>query len=85
MIDIGNCYEAIGPLRASLVLGFHTFTGCDQTGKFRGKSKSTQWKSFVENSNKTLIVLILPDSSESLLTLDVLEELESFVVQTYWR
>ena len=34
MIDIGNCYEAIGPLRASSVLGFHTFPGCDQTGKF---------------------------------------------------
>ena len=27
MIDIGNCYEGIGPLKASLVLGFHTFTG----------------------------------------------------------
>ena len=27
MIDIGNCYEAIGPFRASSVLGFHTFTG----------------------------------------------------------
>ena len=34
MIDIGNCYEAIGfgsywKLRTSSVLGFHTFTGCD--------------------------------------------------------
>ena len=36
MTDIGNCYEAIGHLRASSFLGFHTFTGCDQTGKFRG-------------------------------------------------
>ena len=83
MIDIGNCYEAIGPLRASSVLGFHTFTGCDQTGKFRGKSKSTWWKSFMESSSKTLIAPSLLVSSESLPTLDVLEELESFVVQTY--
>ena len=83
MIDIGNCYEAIGPLRASSVLGFHTFTGCDQTGKFRGKSKSTWWKSFMESSSKTLNALSLLGSSESLPTLDVLEELESFVVHTY--
>ena len=81
-IDIGNCYEAIGPLRASSGLGFHTFTGCDQTGKFRGKSKSTWCKSFMETSSKTLNALSLLDSSESLPTLDVVEALESFVVQT---
>ena len=83
MIDIGNCYEAIGHLRASSFLGFHTFTGCDQTGKFRGKSKSTWWKSFMESNSKTLNALSLLGSSESLPTLDVLDELESFVVQTY--
>ena len=81
MIDIGNCYEGIGPLRASSVLGFHT--GCHQTGKFRGKLKSTWWKSFMESSSKTLNVLSLLGTSESLSTLDVLEELESFVVLTY--
>ena len=68
MIDIGNCYEAIGPLRASSVLGFHTFTGCDQTGKFRGKSKSTWWKSFMESSSKTLNALNLLGLSENLPT-----------------
>ena len=83
MIDISNCYEAIGPLRASSDLGFHTFAGCDQASKFRGKSKSTWWKSFMETSSKTLNALSLLSSSESLPTLDVLQELESFVVQTY--
>ena len=83
MIDTGNCHEATGPLRASSVHGFHTFTGCDQTGKFRGKSKSTSWKSFMQSSSKTLNALSLLGSSESLPTLDVLEELESFAVQTY--
>ena len=53
IIDTGNFYEASGRLRASSVLGFHTFTGCDQTGKFHGKSKSTWWKSFIESSCKT--------------------------------
>ena len=82
IIDTGNFYEASGPLRASSVLGFHTFTGCDQTGKFHRKSKSTWWKSFIESSCKTLNALSLLGSSKSLPTLDVLEELESFVVQT---
>ena len=79
MIDIGNCYEGIGPLRASSVLGFHTFTSCHQTGKLRGKSKSTWWRSFMESSSKTLNVLSLLGTSESLSTLDVLEELESYI------
>ena len=83
MIDISNCYEAIGPLRASSDLGFHTFAGCDQaSGKFRGKPKSTWWKSFMESSSKTLNALSLLGSNESLPILDVLEKLESFVVQT---
>ena len=37
----------------------------------------------MESSSKTLNVLSLLGSSESLPTLDVLEEFESFVVQTY--
>ena len=45
MFDIGNCDEAIGLLRASLFLGFHTFIVCDQTGKFHGKHGGrTSWK-----------------------------------------
>ena len=74
-IVIGNCYEAIEPLRVSSDLGFHTFTGCDQTGKFRGKSKSTWWKSFIETSSKTLNALSLLDSSESLPHLTSLKRL----------
>ena len=83
MIDIGNCYGAIGPLRASSIIDFHTFTGCDQTGKFREESKSTWCKSDMESSSKTLNALSLLGSCESLPILESLEELESFVVQTY--
>ena len=39
----------------------------------------------MESSSKTLDAMSLLGSSESLPTLDILEELESFVVQTYIR
>ena len=29
--------------------GFHAFTGCDQNGKFRGFSKETCWKTFIDS------------------------------------
>ena len=40
-ISIKNCVEAIGSDHAKAILGFHVFTGCDQTGRFNGKSKSS--------------------------------------------
>lgn len=83
LIDIGNCFEAIGPLRASAVLGFHTFTGCDQTGKFCGKSKSSCWKVFTKCDDTQLEALAALGSSEPLPSLQTLEALEAFVVQLY--
>ena len=38
-ISISQCYEAVGPRRAKALLGFHAITGCDQTGRFNGKTK----------------------------------------------
>ena len=37
---IDSCYKALGSCRANALFGFHTFTGCDQTGRFMGKSKT---------------------------------------------
>ena len=36
-INIGAAFEAIGEKHAASILGFHAITGCDQTGKFKGK------------------------------------------------
>ena len=44
--DIASCYEAIGSSRADVFVGFHTFTGCDQTGRFSVKSKLFWWREF---------------------------------------
>ena len=47
-------YEALGEERASALLGFHAFTGCDVTCKFYGKSKLTCWKVFMKSSSDVL-------------------------------
>ena len=39
-INISKYYKTIGLVRATALLGFHALTGCDQTGRFSGKTKS---------------------------------------------
>ena len=56
-IDIASCYKAIGLSRAEASLGFHTFTSCDQTRRFSGKSKTFWWKEFYKADSDTLEVL----------------------------
>ena len=56
-ISIRSCYEAIGPKHARALLGLHTLTGCDQTGRFSSKSKSFWWKQFLEADTDSLNAL----------------------------
>ena len=56
-IDIASCNKAIGLSRAEASLGFHTFTSCDQTRRFSGKSKTFWWKEFYKVDSDTLEVL----------------------------
>ena len=79
-IDIRSCVEAIGENRSKAILGFHTFTGCDQTGHFNRKSKSVWWKSFMEANDSIIQALASLGQNESLPALDTIEELENFVV-----
>ena len=41
-IDIGAAYEALGEEKASALIDFHSFTCCDVTSKFFGKSTPLQ-------------------------------------------
>ena len=57
-ICIRSCFEAIGPSHAKALLEFHTITGCDQTGRFSGKSKSfCWWKQFIDADTDSLNAL----------------------------
>ena len=55
-IDIGATYEALAEHRCKALLGFHSFTGCDQTAKFYGKSKLGCWKTFFHSPPEVLVV-----------------------------
>ena len=44
--NISKCYETIGLVRATALLGFCTLTECDQTRRFNGKTKLFWWKQF---------------------------------------
>ena len=56
-INIASCYEGIGPRYAKALLGFHVFTGCDQTGRFSRKTKTFWWKEFQKADDDTLDAL----------------------------
>ena len=60
------------------LLGFHSFTGCDQTGRFYGYSKLTCWKVFT--SSNVFIQNAFQCLGDSLIV-DVYNELEQYVLQ----
>ena len=39
-ITISKCYEIIGPVKATKLLGFYALAGCDQNERLNGKTKS---------------------------------------------
>ena len=48
-VDIGILYEVLDKEKVTALPGFHAFTGRDQTGKFRGFSQETCWKTFTDS------------------------------------
>ena len=47
-IDVVEAYHALGDVNSAALLDFHSFTGCDQTGKFNGYSKLSCWKTLTK-------------------------------------
>ena len=82
-IDIDAAYEALDPKHSSAILGFHAFTGCDQTGKFYGKTKAFCWKTLIESSDEELAALQKLGESEELPTEDMILGLEAFTMRLY--
>ena len=82
-MDIGVIYEKLGPKICDTILGFHTFTGCDQIGRFNGKSKATCWSSFIKSSDKILEAFSKLGSSERLPDLETVEAVEKYIISVY--
>ena len=73
----------MGIKHSEALLGFHVFTGCDQTGRFNNKSKTTWWNYFIKADEKVLDVFARLGLGENLPSLETLESLEEFVVGLY--
>jgi len=54
VIDIQKSVQVLGHDKAKALIGFHAFTGCDTTEKFRSKTKLKWWKMF-EKSSATIV------------------------------
>ena len=81
-INVVAAFEAIGEKHASAILGFHAITGCDQTGKFFGKSKKYCWKVFRAATDQDLEALqSLGETSD--LSDETIHALEHFVMTLY--
>ena len=50
-VDVGCVYNALGNEKSKAHLGFHTFTGCDVTGRFTRFSKSTCFDTFLKSNS----------------------------------
>ena len=82
-IDVGMAYEALGADRSSALLGFHAFTGCDQTSRFCGKSKLTCWKVF-KTANMNIVEAFQRIGNCEKDSVDSVQDgLTQFVVNTY--
>ena len=64
-------------------MGFHVLTGCDQIGRFSGKSKSSWWREFLKCNEDALIALAKLGDEEVLPSLSTLDNIERFVVAVY--
>ena len=79
-------YESIGPLHAKAILGLHVFTGCDQIGRFYGKSKLECFLIFPDCQLEKLDGFIALGSTESIDSLDnLIEMLQEFSLDLYCR
>ena len=83
-IEIRKMYESIGPLHAKAILGLHVFTGCDQIGRFYGKSKLECFRIFPDCQREKLDGFIALGSTESIDSLDnLIEMLQEFSLDLY--
>jgi hypothetical protein len=83
-IPIHDVVSAIGPERASGILFFHAFTGCDIVSGFRGKGKKTAWQTWNICDDVSETFTKLSQQPTEVTELD-LQQLEKFVVMVYDR
>ncbi|MES9879584.1 MAG: TCR domain-containing protein, partial [Sedimenticola sp.] len=85
-IPIHTIARTLGPEKASSLLMFHTFTGCDQTSFFVNKGKKTAWETLkiFPDVVEAFATLVMEPPSEQTLK-EHIPTIERFVVLMYDR
>ena len=79
-IYLRTVYKTLGKEICKLLLGFHSFTGYNQTERFYGYSKLTCWKVFMSSNISVRNAFQCRGGS---LAVDVYNEMEQYVLQLY--
>jgi len=82
-IPVHEIVSAVGPQKASGILYFHTFTGCDVVSAFHGKGKKSAWLTWDVCGEVTETFTKLSHCPTEVS--DDLQKLEKFVVLMYDR
>ena len=82
--ELRKIYENLDPSVCKALLGFHAISGCDQTGRFSGFSKTYCWEIFLDLPNNVLDEFSSLDGS-TLPSDSTLNTLEQFVLRLYCK
>ena len=82
-IDFGKVYNSLSAKRSEGILGWHSFTGCDQTARFYGKLKNHFNKTFKSASLEVLESLGYLGTDTSEPSQVTAQGLHQFVINTY--
>ena len=80
--SLRQIFKRFTPRVCKALLGFHAFTGSDQTGKFHGFSKRSCWEIFLSSTNENLNAFINLATNDLNPGIDYCS-LESFVAALY--
>ena len=79
-IPLNPIYDALSPMNAVALPGFHAISGCDNTGSLSGKAKATFWKAFKHASDNSLQALGALGSREvELPSFETCDAIEKFI------
>ena len=82
-LSIEAAHSLLGVKRSNAIIGFHVMTGCDENGKFAGRSKETCYKKFLEADDEILNGLASLGSGEAFPSIEVWSNLERFICRLY--
>ena len=82
-ISVKEIHTALGTEKADAILGFHSLTGADTTGRFAGKSKATCFKVFMSSDDEIINAFRCLGSADDPPSGATVDALERFVCCLY--